>query len=200
MTTKKFKNTEFTEFAEEIKKCREPCISLRKGSRERQNCIEKNCEHVVNKIVNKLLPYAKKCNSLKKGSRKYKNCMKKTVRKILPKKRKTKKRKTKKRKERKHRGGYGPGTPPFIGSPWNATGSAYYYPYNTDGIGPGGTPVFPGNNSPSPQHGGSGGLMQQLAINPYRGAIGGLGNLANVYNGRSLAPSPYPQYQDTLLS
>ena len=101
---------------------------------------------------------------------------------------------------RKMRGGYGPGTSVFPGSQWNATGIAYYYPYNTNGIGPGGTPIFPGNNSPSPQHGGSGGLMQQLAINPYRGAIGSLGNLANIYYGRSLAPSPYPQYQDTLLS
>ena len=109
---------------------------------------------------------------------------------------KTKNRKT--RRSHKMRGGYGKGGCPLVGAPWNATGPANYYGLSKYGVSPGGTPPFPGDNSPSPQHGGSGGLFQQLGINPYRSTISGLGNVYNTYAGRSLTPSPYPQYQDEL--
>ncbi len=140
---------------------------LNKTSKKRKECVKKKCKAVFNKIV------------------KMHN--------------KTKKRKTAKsaKNGKKHhmRGGYGKGSNTFIGAPWNATGPANYYELNNDGVSPGGHEPYPGNISPSPQHGGSGGLYQQLVLNPYRGISGGLGNLQNVYEGKALTPSPYPQVQ-----
>ncbi len=102
------------------------------------------------------------------------------------------------RHKRKMRGGYGKGACPLIGAPWNATAAANYYPVSKYGVVPGGTQTYPGDSSPSPQHGGHG-LWQHGVLNPYRGALGSLGNLRNVYDGKERIPSSYPQIQNQLV-
>ena len=102
------------------------------------------------------------------------------------------------RKGRRMRGGYGKGACPFVGPPWNAKTGGNYYSYNRNGVGVGGVNPFSGNNSPSPQHGGSGGLWQQLITNPTRELTGSLGNIINTYDGRHSTPSPNPDVQHQL--
>lgn len=149
--------------------CLKSC-KLNKTSKKRKECVKKKCKAVFNKIV-------KMHNKTKK--RKTANSAKSA----------------KNGKKHHMRGGYGKGSNTFIGAPWNATDPANYYELNNYGVSPGGHEPYPGNISPSPQHGGSGGLYQQLVLNPYRGISGGLGNLQNVYAGKALTPSPYPQVQ-----
>jgi len=128
------------------------------------------------------------------------------AKKMLPKRktRKTRKHKGGQRQNHRMRGGYGKGACQFVGAPWTAGGAAnsgYYYGLSSDALGVGGTPPYPGNNSPSPQHSYSqagGGLWQQLVTNPYRQIAGGLANLPNVYGGQALTPSSNPEIQNQL--
>lgn len=150
--------------------CLKSC-KLNKTSKKRKECVRKKCRAVFNKIV--------KMNKTKK---------RKTVK-------SAKSAKTGK-KHHMRGGGYGKGSNTLIGAPWDATGAANYYELSKYGVSPGGHEPYPGNISPSPQRGGSGGLYQQLVLNPYRGITGGLANLQNVYAGKALTPSPFPQVQD----
>ena len=96
-----------------------------------------------------------------------------------------------KKRSRSKRGGFGKGACPFVGTPWDATGKAYYYKHAKNGIGPGGIPVYPGDHSPSPQQGGR--FLQPL-INSFRVVETGGENIANRYKGLKLKPSPLPMY------
>jgi len=136
------------------------------------------------------------CVSLPKGSKSKRKCVKKHCSKVVNKIVNISLSKKTRNHKHKMRGGYGKGACSLVGAPWNATGAANYYPLSKYGVTPGGPSPYPGNNSPSPQHGGSGGLFQQLALNPYRGVTGSLANLQNIYAGKGLNPSPYPQIQD----
>jgi hypothetical protein len=134
----------------------------------------------------------KKCNnSVRKGS--LKKCLKQCLR--SKRNKRTKRSKTRKTKTRRKRmrGGYGKPACPFVGSPWSAGGGGDYYKLSSNGIGVGGSEPFSGNNSPSPQHGGSGlGLMNMAVYNPSRVATGGLANLYNMYAGQPQDASPLP--------
>ena len=135
-----------------------------------------------------------KCNSIRKGS--LKKCLKKCLRSRRTRRTKrtkrTKTRKTKTRRKRM-RGGYGKSASPFVGAPWSSTNGGNYYKLNSGGIGVGGPKPFSGNNSPSPQHGGGGlGLLDMAVYNPSRVATGGLANLYNMYAGQPQNPSPLP--------
>lgn len=156
-------------------------------------------KHKTLRLGKKLFNCLKSCK-LNKTSKKHKECVRKkckTVFNKIVKINKTKKHKSAKSYKKHHmRGGYGKGSCTFIGAPWDATDRANYYELNKYGVSPGGTYPYYGNISPSPQRGGSGGLYQQLLLNPYRGITGGLANLQNVYSGKALTPSPFPQVQD----
>ena len=159
--------------------CLKSC-KLNKTSKKRKECVRKKCKAVFNKVV-KMHNKTKKRKSAKSA---------KSIK-------SAKSAKSAKSGKKHHmRGGYGKGTNTFLGIPWHATGAANYYELSKYGVCPGGPEPYPGNISPSPQHGGSGGLYQQLVLNPYRGITGGLANLQNVYAGKALTPSPFPQVQD----
>ena len=111
---------------------------------------------------------------------------------------------------RVQKGGFGPGSRPLIGSPWNATKGGDYYSYNGP-IGVGGTNPYFGNLSPSPQRtpgslGGasfvqSGGsavhpLIPQPLLDGYRSVLGFTQDLYNRYNGFRPPPSMSPAVQD----
>lgn len=141
----------------------------------------------------------KPCMQLQNGSRRKRNCLKKHCKSVIHKIVHMSNGKKSRKNKRKMKGGYGKGACSLIGAPWNANDmTSNYYSLNKYGIGPGGKNIYPGNISPSPQHGGSGGLWQQLVLNPYRGAIGTLGGLYDVHAGKGLSPSAYPHIQNQL--
>ena len=96
-----------------------------------------------------------------------------------------------KKRSRYIKGGFGKGACPFVGAPWDATDKAYYYKHSKNGISPGSTPIYPGNNSPSPQQGGR--FLQPL-INSFRVLETGAENVVNRYKGLKLKPSSLPMY------
>jgi len=98
----------------------------------------------------------------------------------------------KSKKSNKMKGGYGKGSSPFIGSPWNTT-NGNYYSHNKSGIGVGGTTPYYGSSSPMPQHGGS--IIPNILTTPYRNIKTGLMNNINKYNGvrNEISPLPYKQ-------
>lgn len=168
--------TKTVKLLKQLIKCRKPCVTLTLGSNKRNNCFKKHCKTVVKKL--------------------------------LPKKRKTRKLtkyKGRRRQTHRMRGGSEKSSDPFVGPSWSANGapnSGYYFKHSPYGVSPGGVDPYIGNNSPSPQHSYSqagGGLWQQLITNPYRQAVGSLGNLRNIYNGQGMDPSPLPHLQNQLM-
>ena len=100
--------------------------------------------------------------------------------------------KTKKRNMRKNKkGGFGPGSDPFIGAPWDPTIGGYYYANSPLGVSPGGqAPYYAQNATPSPQHGGFG--MPDFITGPYYSATTSLVNMGNQISGVHKIPSPDP--------
>ena len=110
-------------------------------------------------------------------------------------------RKTKKTKKAKKmnmqknkKGGFGPGSNPFIGAPWDPTTGGYYYANSPLGILPGGNPPYYAENAtPSPQHGGIG--MPDFLSGPYYSATNKLINVGNQINGLHKIASSNPASQ-----
>ena len=128
----------------------------------------------------------KKKNFMKKTRKGYKNHLKKSHKKSI-------KKNYKKRKlTRNYRGGFGPGSCPFVTPPkaWNATGYSYFFPLSQNGVSPGGTPAFSGDKLF--QNGG--GLMPQSLVNGYRLGENFGSNLLNRFQGLDLNPSVLPMF------
>ena len=132
-----------------------------------------------------------------------------------------------KKTKRIQRGGFGAGACPTVGKQWNTATGGNYFKLGTP-IGVGGTPVYTGNSSPSPQHpspqeavtgfdlnsslannaskiaqaGGSAvrPLTPEPLLNAYRGTLGIAENLWRQYLGLRPLPSPQPfmQHQQEL--
>ncbi len=159
--------------------------------------------------------YSKKKNQLKKSKTNKHLKHKKTMHKKMHKKHKKMHKKTLK-------GGFGKPLYTFAGKQWNAVDGGNFFKLGTP-IGVGGTSIYPGNNSPSPQTtspqnnfndyishsniahnaarfnqtGGStiNPLTPSPLLNAYRGALGSMNNLLRQYQGLRPLPSSQPWSQ-----
>ena len=92
-------------------------------------------------------------------------------------------RKNRKSYRKSFKGGYGPGSNPLQGAPWNATDGGNYYSNSSLGVSVGGpSPYYAQNASPSPQHGGDYN-MPNFINRPYNSVLTSLGNFGNQFNG-----------------
>ena len=135
--------------------------------------------------------------TLKKPKR---NMQKYKTKKMLTNKKSKKVKKVKKvkkgkksKKSKSQSGGYGKGTNPLIGNPWNVD-SGYYYKHSPYGLGVGGPVPYYGTGSPMPQHGGS--LIPTFLSRPMNELSNNLGNLNNMYKGVRANSSSYPWNQN----
>ena len=106
------------------------------------------------------------------------------------------------RKSHKMRGGFGHGTNPLIGPPWNASNDAHYYGLSKEPIGVGGSEPFPGyklqlshrvNKSPIVQRGGN---LWQIITNASRNTRAFLAQPINIFKGLPNDNSPMPFVQN----
>lgn len=127
---------------------------------------------------------------IKKTRKGHKKNNKKSYRKSI--KKNYKKKKLSNKFRNKLKGGFGPGSCPFVTPPpaWNATGYSHFFPLSKNGVSPGGTPAFPGDKLF--QNGG--GLMPQSLVNGYRLGENFGSNLLNRFQGLDLNPSVLPMF------